>query len=110
VRCVRGRILDVAVDIRRGSPTFGRHIAVELSADGGEQLFVPVGFAHGFATLTPDAEVAYKVSDYYSPQHERGVRWDDPALGIDWGVDASGATVNDRDRKHPLLSDATDLL
>ena len=82
VRCVRGRIYDVAVDVRAGSPTFGRHVAAELSADNGRQLFVPVGFAHGFLTLEPDCEVCYKVSAPYAPQSDAGVRWD--SAGVDW--------------------------
>ena len=105
VRVLRGAILDVAVDIRRESPTFGRHVAVELSDENWKQLFVPIGFAHGFVTKTPDAEVVYKVSTYYSPPDERGVRWNDPALGVNWGVRENDATLSDRDRKHPLLAD-----
>ena len=109
VRVVRGAILDVAVDIRKGSPTFGRHVAVVLSAENWKQIFVPVGFAHGFVTLEPNTEVVYKVSNYYAPAHERGVRWDDPALGIEWGIDAARAVLSNRDREHPPLKDAKDL-
>ncbi len=105
VRGARGRILDVAVDLRRGSPTFGRHVAVELSADNWRQLLVPIGFAHGFCTLEPDCEVLYKVTNVYSPAHDRGLAFDDPALGIDWGIDLAGAVLSDKDRKHPRLAD-----
>lgn len=106
VRVVKGAILDVAVDIRKDSPTFGRHVAAVLSAENWRQIFVPKGFAHGFATLEPNTEVVYKVSDYYSPQDERGVRWNDPALGIDWRIDQSEAILSPRDQLHPLFQDA----
>jgi dTDP-4-dehydrorhamnose 3,5-epimerase len=109
IRVVRGAILDVAVDVRRGSPTFGKHVTAVLSAEKWNQIFVPVGFAHGFVTLEPNTEVLYKVSSFYSPQHERGIRWNDPALGIDWGVSEAQAVLSDRDRRHPTLSDAQDL-
>lgn len=105
VRCARGAILDVAVDIRAGSPTYGRHVAAELTADNGWQLYVPVGFAHGFATLTPDAEAHYKVSGYYAPDCDRGVAFDDPALAIAWPVDRSSAVLSDKDRALPRLAD-----
>ena len=106
VRCVRGAILDVAVDIRQGSPTYGQWVSVELSAENWRQVFVPRGFAHGFVTLQPDSEVIYKVSDYYSPEHERGIRFDDPDLRIDWRIDRSTATLSERDRQHPALCDS----
>jgi dTDP-4-dehydrorhamnose 3,5-epimerase len=105
VRCVRGAVLDVAVDIRKGSPTYSRHVAVELSADNWKQLWIPPGFAHGYATLTDDCEVIYKVTDYYEPDCDRGIAWDDPALGIDWRIPSSEAVLSDKDRKQPRLAD-----
>jgi len=105
VRCLAGAILDVAVDIRRGSPTYGQHVKVELSVDNGQQLWVPPGFAHGFCTLTPNTVIAYKVTDYYSPEHDRGLRWDDPALAIDWPVAEDKAILSAKDRVQPLLSE-----
>jgi len=109
VRCLRGSILDVAVDIRRGSPTFGQHVAAELTADNGHQLWVPRGFAHGFATLSEDTEVFYLTTGYYSPDHDRGLYFNDPALGIDWRVDPANAQLSDKDRKQPLLSELQEL-
>jgi dTDP-4-dehydrorhamnose 3,5-epimerase len=103
VRCSRGAILDVAVDIREGSPTYGRWAAVELTADNGRQLLVPRGFLHGFVTLTDDTEVQYKCTDFYSPDHDGAVRWDDPALGIDWGI--SAPILSDKDARAPLLAE-----
>jgi dTDP-4-dehydrorhamnose 3,5-epimerase len=105
VRVIRGRVLDVAVDIRRSSPTFGRHVAVELSAENWRQLLVPIGFAHGFCTLEPDCEVLYEVSNHYSAAHDRGLAFDDPALGIDWRIDVKKAVLSDKDRKHPRLAE-----
>lgn len=105
VRVLKGAILDVAVDLRRGSPTFGRHVAVELSASAWNQLFVPAGFAHGFCTLEPDTEVFYKVDAYYSAEHDGGVLWNDPALAIAWPVTAEQAVLSDKDRRLPLLAD-----
>lgn len=105
LRVTRGAVLDVAVDLRPGSPTYGRHVAVELSADNWRQLLVPKGFAHGFQTLTDDCEVLYKVTDYYAPAAERGLLWSDPALGIDWPLPPEAATVNARDAAWPALAD-----
>jgi len=105
VRVVRGRVLDVAVDLRRSSPTFGRHFAVELSADNWAQLLVPAGFAHGLCTLTDDAEVLYKVSAFYSAAHDRGLAWDDPDLAIAWPIVAESAVLSDKDRRWPRLRD-----
>ena len=105
VRVTRGSILDVAVDLRRGSPTYGRHVKVELSRENWRQLLVPVGFAHGFVTLEPDTEVQYKVTNVYAPAHDMGLAFDDPALGIDWGVDLAKAILSEKDRRHPLLAD-----
>jgi dTDP-4-dehydrorhamnose 3,5-epimerase len=109
VRAVRGRIFDVAVDIRRGSPTFGRWVSAELSADNWTQILIPVGFAHGVCTLEPDTEIAYKVTDFYSPQHDFGIRWDDPALNIAWPIPSGQLILSDKDRHHPLLKDAKGL-
>ena len=110
MRVVRGRILDIVVDLRRSSPTFGRHFAVELSAANWAQLFVPVGFAHGFCTLSEDVEVLYKVSAFYSPAHDRGLAWDDPDLAIAWPVVAPNAVLSDKDCRWPRLRDLEDAL
>jgi len=115
IRCIRGRIFDVAVDIRKGSPTYGRWVGAELSAENGHQLFVPIGFAHGFLTLEPDCEVTYKCSDTYAPEADGGIRWDDPAL-LALGVSTSGGIawplppgtipeLSAKDAVQPLLSD-----
>lgn len=103
---IRGSIFDVAVDIRHGSPTFGRAVGVTLTAAEPSRLWVPVGFAHGYVTLEPDTEVVYKVTSGYAPQAEGGIRWDDPALGIDWPIPPAEMIVNDRDRSWPRLADA----
>jgi dTDP-4-dehydrorhamnose 3,5-epimerase len=105
VRVTAGSVLDVAVDVRRRSPTFGQHVAVVLSAEAWNQLWVPEGFAHGFLTLEPDCEVLYKVTDYYAPESERGLRWDDPALGIPWPVAAAQVVANARDLAFPTLAE-----
>ncbi|RLQ05540.1 dTDP-4-dehydrorhamnose 3,5-epimerase [Geobacillus stearothermophilus] len=104
VRVTRGAIYDVVVDIRKGSPTFGKWQGFILSADNKRQLLVPKGFAHGFCTLVENTEVQYKVDEYYSPEHDRGILWNDPALGIDWPT--SNPILSDKDTKHPLLADA----
>ena len=104
LRVTAGSILDVAIGIRGGSPSFGCHVAVVLSAVDWNQIFIPEGFAHGYCTLEPNTEVIYKVSAYYSPEHDRGLLWNDPALGIAWPVPADEAVVSDRDRRHPVLS------
>jgi len=106
VRVVRGAILDVAVDIRKSSPTFGRWLSLEVSAEKWNQILVPKGFAHGFVTLVPDTEVVYKVTERYAPDHDRSIRFDDPAIGIDWGISAAETTLSDKDRNAPLLADA----
>jgi dTDP-4-dehydrorhamnose 3,5-epimerase len=105
VRCLKGAIFDVAVDVRAGSPTFGRWAGAELTAANGRQLYVPRGFAHAYLTLTPDTEVFYKVDGYYTPEAERGLRWNDPAIGIDWPLAEADVVMNDRDRALPLLAD-----
>jgi len=105
IRVLQGAILDVAVDIRSASPTFGKYVAVTLDAENGEQLYIPHGFAHGFCTLTPDVMVAYKVDAYYSPEHDRALAWDDPEIGIPWPVSGAAAILSDKDRRAPKLAD-----
>ena len=103
VRVLRGRILDVAVDIRTGSPSFGRHAMAEISAEAWNQIFIPAGFAHGFVTLQDDTEILYKVSKPYSAAHDRGILWSDPRLGIAWPLSAAGPILSDKDERLPLL-------
>ena len=105
VRVLQGAVFDVAVDIRAGSPTFGQWVGIELSRSKWNQLLVPVGFAHGFVTLVPDTEVAYKVSDYYAPENDRAIRFDDPVIGIDWPAGLPPFQLSDKDRAAPRLSD-----
>jgi dTDP-4-dehydrorhamnose 3,5-epimerase len=105
VSVMRGRIVDVAVDIRRGSPTFGRHISIELSAESGRQVYIPVGFAHGYLTLEDDVVVMYKVSDYYAPAHDRGICWNDPDIAIPWPFEEADIIISDKDRRLPLLKE-----
>jgi dTDP-4-dehydrorhamnose 3,5-epimerase len=109
LRVTRGAIFDVAVDIRQGSPTFGRHANAVLSADNWYQLWMPVGFAHGYCTLEDDTEVQYKTTDFYDPVQDRGVAWDDPDLRINWPVTGETARLSDRDRRHPVLAQQRDL-
>lgn len=106
VRVVKGRVIDVAVDIRKGSPTFGKHVAVELSEDNHRQFFIPRGFAHGFAVLSEEAVFQYKCDNYYAPQAEGAVAWNDPDLGIDWGIPAEDVMLSQKDTAHLRLKDA----
>jgi dTDP-4-dehydrorhamnose 3,5-epimerase len=109
VRVTRGAILDIVVDIRQSSTTFGQHVAVELSDRNWRQLVVPIGMAHGFVTLSDEVEVQYKCSNSYAPELERGILWSDPALQIDWPIDSSDVVLSDRDRAWPVLADQPDL-
>ena len=103
VRVIRGAVWDVAVDIRKGSPTFGRHVSCELTAENGRQFFVPRGFAHGFVVLEDDTLFSYKCDNLYCPSSERGLRFDDPALGIEWPLGGCGYLLSEKDKKHPAL-------
>ncbi len=109
VRVVEGRVIDVAVDIRRGSPTFGKHVAVELSKDNKRQLFIPRGFAHGFAVLSEEAVFQYKCDNLYAPDHEGAIAWNDPKIGIDWQIRPEDAVLSEKDKKHPTLDEAEEL-
>lgn len=105
VRVVKGAVLDVAVDIRKGSPTFGQHVAVELTEDNHRQFFIPQGFAHGFAVLTDEVIFQYKCDNFYAPASEGAIAWDDPDLGIDWRVPAEKVILSEKDKKHPRLKE-----
>lgn len=105
VRCVRGHVLDVAVDIRTDSPTYGRHVAVELSGDNHLQVYIPHGFAHGFAVLSDEAIIQYKCDNYYHPESEGGISILDPSLGIDWHINVSDATISNKDTRNPMMDD-----
>ncbi|WP_425961580.1 dTDP-4-dehydrorhamnose 3,5-epimerase [Rhizobium nepotum] len=105
VSCIVGSILDVAVDIRTGSPTYARHVTAELTADNGRMLWVPPGFAHAFCTLEANTKVSYKVTDYYSPEHDRGLAYDDPEIGINWPIPISKAVLSAKDRRQPRLAE-----
>lgn len=107
VRCVKGSVLDVAVDIRKGSPTYGKHVAVELSAENHLQFFIPKGFAHGFAVLSEEAIFQYKCDEFYTPQSEGGIQLMDESLGINWPISADDAILSDKDKKYPKLSEIT---
>ena len=109
VRVVKGRVLDVAVDIRRGSPTFGKYVAVELTEENHRQLFIPRGFAHGFSVLSEEAIFQYKCDNLYAPQSEGAIAWNDPEIGIDWGLKAEDVLLSAKDAAHPLLSEAEEL-
>lgn len=106
VRVVKGAVLDVAVDIRKGSPTFGQHVAVELTEENHRQFFIPRGFAHGFSVLTDEVIFQYKCDNFYAPQSEGAIAWNDPALGIDWRIPADKVVLSEKDKHHPLLKDA----
>lgn len=106
IRVVKGRVWDIAVDIRKSSPTFGKYIGIELSEDNHRQLFIPKGFAHGFVVLSEEAVFQYKCDNYYAPQSEGAIIWNDPELGIDWKIPAKDIILSEKDKKHPLFKDA----
>lgn len=110
VRVVKGKVMDVAVDLRKGSPTFGKYVAVELSEDNHRQVFIPRGFAHGFSVLSDEVVFQYKCDNYYAPESEGAVAWDDPDLAIDWRVPADKVLLSEKDKKHPFLKDILDEL
>jgi len=105
VRCLKGSIYDVAVDVRKGSPTYGKWVGATLSADNGAQLYIPIGFAHGFVTLEPDTEIAYKVTDYYAPAQDSGFQWDDPQVGVAWPLNGHAPLLSGKDKTLPPLKD-----
>lgn len=107
IRVVKGTVLDVAVDIRKGSPTFGKHVSIELSGDNHRQVFIPKGFAHGFVVLSDEAVFQYKCDNFYAPDHEGAIAWDDPDLGIDWKIPAEKIILSPKDTCHPRLKDAS---
>lgn len=109
VRVIKGAVLDIAVDIRKGSPTFGQHVTVELTEDNHLQFFIPRGFAHGFSVLTPEAIFQYKCDNFYAPQTEGAIAWDDPDLGIDWRIPSDRIILSEKDKHHATLKEATDL-
>ena len=108
VRALSGTVLDVAVDIRKGSPTFGKYVSVELTEENKRQFFIPRGFAHGFAVLSTEAVFQYKCDNFYAPESEGALAWDDPDLGIDWRIPAAKVILSEKDRHHPCLKDACD--
>jgi dTDP-4-dehydrorhamnose 3,5-epimerase len=106
IRVIQGKIRDVVLDMRKGSPTYGRWKSVDIDSESKKQLFIPRGFAHGFSVLSPEAIILYKCDNYYSPEHERGIDLNDPALGIDWGIQAENALISEKDRNNPIFSEA----
>lgn len=109
VRVLKGRVFDVAVDIRKGSPTFGKHVSVELTGENHRQIFIPRGFAHGFVVLSDEAVFQYKCDNLYAPESEGAIAWNDPTLGIDWQIPESDVILSEKDKHHPLLADCKDL-